>query len=518
QELDVDLLDKNRTLIHSGKLWRCDTGFTGCNWTEVFMLLTDTHLIVTEPKEGDAITKYHASTRPIPLDLLTSITFTDAPIPKKYEAAGSGSAYPFTVHASGRAGAHTLFAESSHAREQWQQKLEEAIHSRTFPERSEVFKLRSFGTDKVYGGRVTCSVTFMTSDGRKLIAIACDNGVWIGFQDDSTSIRQVLQLKQITQCAVLEENGLLLVLSDKSLYAYPIDSLLTSMTSETRPGPPCQKLSGDKDVCFFRIGRMNNRSLVIYMKKKRWDSVFRVLEPVTNKLKAPDPQDTWFRVFKDFFITGDAHDLDFLKARLVLVGSTGFEILDLIDFKSVVIPVCDDPPLPEILKRCKGSRALAMVRQSEEGFLLCYDDFGIYVNRQGEPVDPVQLVEWEGKAEYVAQKGPYILLFNPQFIEVRNVQSGRLVQIIAGVGVRCLWDGRGATFSPVQKEGTKEEIFRQGPVYGAMDIPDKDSRVTAQHIFELVPTAQFGPATIPLVLSEKSSTAPGESEGSTLVL
>ena len=92
------------------------------------------------------------------------------------------------------------------------------------------------------------------------------------------------------------------------------------------------------------------------------DSVFRVLEPVLGKIneraKAPPtfgsrfglrPQRSdWFRVYRvclfapmricnlltlsqDFFLPSESYDLIFLKAKIVILCTKGFEIMDLIE-------------------------------------------------------------------------------------------------------------------------------------------------------------------------------------------
>ncbi|OJA14150.1 hypothetical protein AZE42_12090, partial [Rhizopogon vesiculosus] len=57
-----------------------DTGFEGNGWTEIFVLLFDNYLVMTEPEETNGVTKYNVDQRPIPLDLLTLANFADAPI------------------------------------------------------------------------------------------------------------------------------------------------------------------------------------------------------------------------------------------------------------------------------------------------------------------------------------------------------------------------------------------------------------------------------------------------------
>jgi RHO1 GDP-GTP exchange protein 1/2 len=101
-------------------------------------------------------------------------------------------------------------------------------------------------------------------------------------------MRRVLHLKMVTQCAMLEDFGIFLVLADKvkapvfrnrlsharvfyirkSLFAYHIEALVpTSPQSLNTPQTP-QKLNGSKDVHFFSVGSLGGRTLVIYMKKK----------------------------------------------------------------------------------------------------------------------------------------------------------------------------------------------------------------------------------------------------------
>lgn len=176
--------------------------------------------------------------------------------------------YPCTIHYNGRLGGlHTLFTESQQARAEWKQKLDEAIGLRkVVQESNKVFELEPLSTDTFLvpsissaavpswnhenslTGKVTCSVPFSklktftflhlsyvfqaTADGRALVAIGCAEGVWIGFRHDSRcsysrvcslcrltnatlAMRRVLHLKMVTQCAMLEDFGMFLVLADK---------------------------------------------------------------------------------------------------------------------------------------------------------------------------------------------------------------------------------------------------------------------------------------------------------------
>jgi RHO1 GDP-GTP exchange protein 1/2 len=136
--------------------------------------------------------------------------------------------YPCTILHTGRLGGlYTVYAESSQARTEWKDKLQEAIGLRkVVQESNKVFEVETlssdtfvvpsmlaaptnhaWNTDSAFTGKVTCSVPFSkqfvsvvhiscsnlratclfiaTPDGRALVAVGCAEGVWIGFRHDS---------------------------------------------------------------------------------------------------------------------------------------------------------------------------------------------------------------------------------------------------------------------------------------------------------------------------------------------
>ena len=181
---------------------------------------------MTKPKEKDGVTKYQVYRRvsrveshimlqtfspavqPIPLDLLTLVTFTDPPTQRggrllpfggKKETEGPNqnvsspgastspdvvsdarAVYPCTIHHNGRLGGlYTLYAESAQARLEWKAKLDEAIGLRkVVQESNKVFEVETLSVDTFFAptlmanagpswnndgnftGKVTCSVPF----------------------------------------------------------------------------------------------------------------------------------------------------------------------------------------------------------------------------------------------------------------------------------------------------------------------------------------------------------------------
>ncbi|KAJ6488832.1 hypothetical protein C8R45DRAFT_777831, partial [Mycena sanguinolenta] len=94
-------------------------------------------------------------------------------------------------------------------------------------------------------------------------------------------------------------------------------------------------------------------------------------------------------------------------------------------------------------------------------------------------------------AKQVAFHAPYILLFNSRFIEVRDVDTARLAQIIPGDDLHCIWGEAGVT--PRRHENLAE-YFQEAKVYGVKTAPEelyhgrRAPRTVTQHVFQLIPT------------------------------
>lgn len=155
----------------------------------------------------------------------------------------------------------------------------------------------------------------------------------------------------------------------------------------------------------------------------------------------------WFREYVNpFYIPTEAQNVHFLNTKLAIVCARGFEIMDLTDLKGGAIPqftsdaIKSNPRIAELKSRHDTTRPLAMFRSTSEEFLLCYATFGMYVNRYGEASRDMLPIEWEGTPDSVVFHPPYILLVSPSFIEVRHIDTAKLLQIYTGSDMRCTWE------------------------------------------------------------------------------
>ncbi|TFY56269.1 hypothetical protein EVG20_g8996 [Dentipellis fragilis] len=491
----------NDSIIHSGTVLyrREDEGLFGA-WNELFLVLTDNHMLLAEPKQEGDTTKHALVTRPILLDLLVLSNFSDSPTRRitsyfnilKHTGVKSSPpasplsdallVYPFTIgSASGRQGDYTLYVETAQAREDWKNQLEAALRRRELSQASSrAFELKMVevvppiipeSDGETHMGKANCVILWATNDNRELIALGCDEGVWIGLSHKPKSLRRVLRVKSVAQIALMKDCGMFLVLTENvRLLPSSPESLVPSSphnhTHNITQTP--QRLSRvNNEVMFFALGYLERRTLIIYMSKKDNGSVFRVLEPDYIRIgnsAAGDPhlngqQPNWFRIYRDFFLPSECHDLAFLESELAILCKTGFELMDWSNFENIVLPRSAHPQHPKLLSTCASSRPLAIFQCPDKDLLLCYDELGLYVNQEGDPNPAKQPIEWEGVVERI----------------VHELETGKLCQIIRGERLRCICGAHNA-----------ETTAR---VYGTMNDGDAEDG-EGQRIFELAPVVR----------------------------
>lgn len=104
---------------------------------------------------------------------------------------------------------------------------------------------------------------------------------------------------------------------------------------------------------------------------------------------------------------------------------------------------------------------------------LPFSEFGCYVTKHAAPTRKCGFVRWETKASAYATRGLHLLLFSSQFIEIRHVPTGRLVQVLEGRDIRLMQSLPGS------------------PLLIAMRGKKDDKQGLSDELAELVETAPF---------------------------
>jgi hypothetical protein len=128
-------------------------------------------------------------------------------------------------------------------------------------------------------------------------------------------------------------------------------------------------------------------------------SHFHALEPIVDRIneRAREPTGRfglfrshrleWFKAYKEFTLAQESYDLIFLKAKIAVLCTKGFEIMDfnkwvslmmglsalinLFRLESVTIP-SEHQRLAPLGKRLETCRPIGIFRAKEDEFLLCY--------------------------------------------------------------------------------------------------------------------------------------------------
>ncbi|KAK5104331.1 Rho guanine nucleotide exchange factor [Lithohypha guttulata] len=415
--------------------------------------------------------------------------------------------YPFKVKHLGRTEVYTLYVTTAEKRSEWCEAImsaktqhAQALHAQN----AEPFDLRvladtAFGAEpfnygpkrlvvrgtpldraiadveKKYHGSgrpapicrtaVNCSTVFQQPPGRLMCAIGTDSGVYISEYQNPRGWIRAIQMTKVTQIAVLEEFNLLILLSDKVLIAYHLDVVcppsgppLPQTDASVRKAP--QKLSGSKDVGFFLAGKMKDRVLVFYQKRDGINSIFKILEPVLQR--AATSRSRWlgnssrrgstefFREYDEFYIPAETYGLNMFQSSLAVATKRGMEVLTLDKKITWGVPNLESqsketkPHLDLIGARLKDLRPLGMFRLSEAEFIVAFSECAVYVNKLGDVSRSVTM-EFVGRANTACLFYPYLILFNDEFVEIRDAQSGRLKQVVTGQNIKMLDDGGNAT-------------------------------------------------------------------------
>lgn len=261
----------------------------------------------------------------------------------------------------------------------------------------------------------------------------------------------------------------MLVLSERSLISYPLDVIAPPSAYPTpandNPRRSPQRLA--KDVAFFATARMKDRMLIFYKKKENLHSTFKVLEPVYQKAsekrsrlfggsrKSSGVTES-FRDYDEFYLPTECYSINIFNAYIAISTGKGFELLTLDKKIPMSIPDVKQPAIANIANRIRDQKPLGMFRLNDQEFLLAYEDCAVYVDKHGD-VSRSVIMEYSGKqkkARGATMYGQYLLLFNEDYVEVRNAENGRLRQIIAGRDVKVLDYGiRGPTGASSQANG-----------------------------------------------------------------
>ncbi|CAN6649846.1 hypothetical protein TRVA0_024S00496 [Trichomonascus vanleenenianus] len=326
--------------------------------------------------------------------------------------------------------------------------------------------------------RINCGVSFVFADGHEYMFLGLDYGVYVSSPHTGSIWRRCIDISRVCQIDVIEELNVVILLADKALVYYNLDAVLSSSQNTTgrmNSNPTTVinnlntgfRLSKHREVGFFNVGRMKDRTLLFYKRRDGMSSTFKVIEPVKEKgsqrkrskmvfaRSASLGSTEYFREVEKFYVPTDSYGISLFKSSFAVHTNKGFEVMSL-DYKhpqtvpnpasvtsSVLTPIYRASnrrvPSPEAAKkRLENTKPIGMFRVSENALILCYEDFAMYADNHGNIIGPT-VIEFVGKARDAALQHPYLLVFDDEMVEVRRIDTGgQLKQVISGKDIRVI--------------------------------------------------------------------------------
>lgn len=261
-------------------------------------------------------------------------------------------------------------------------------------------------------------------------------------KEKSAKPRRILDATAVTQIDTLEEYQLVLVLANKTLSSYPLEALDVSEGQNPLARRP-KKIQGHTN--FFKVGIGLGRHLVCSVKTSALSTTIKVYEPMENLARGGKKpalgkmfrgsQDT-LKPFKEYYIPAESSSVHFLRSTLCVGCARGFEVVNLETTDSQSLLDQADTSL-DFVARKENVKPIHIERMNGE-FLLNYSDFSFFVNRNGWRARPDWRISWEGTPNAFALSYPYILAFEPNFIEIRHIETSELIHIMTGKNIRML--------------------------------------------------------------------------------
>ncbi|KAK3047434.1 RHO1 GDP-GTP exchange protein 2 [Extremus antarcticus] len=454
--MDLKLTEEARQLIFKSNLKKAPTN----DVADITAYLFDHAVLLVRVKTVNKREEMKVYRKPIPLELL-QIKEMDTVLPKLGISKRPSSSmipgvgrtvtanrpageqgYPITFKGLGKAGYElTLFCTSPIQREKWMEHIQ--TQKDKVSERHKIFAMGKLNEGYFNATRrINCCRPI---DGGRKLVVGTDDGVYICEsrpKDASSRPKRMLETKLVAQLEVLEQHSILVVLADKAVYTFPLEAL---DPDEGVAGPAKR----GRRIChanYINAGMCNGQTLVCCVKSSSLSSTVKVFEPMETKgvgkkksgiARMLASGQEVLKPYKEFYIPMESNSIHFLRSKLCVGGAKGFEIVSLETLETQSLLDQADTSLDFVARR-ENVKPIYIERNTAE-FLLCYNDFSFYVNKNGWRARGDWKILWEGSPQAFATWGErYILAFESEFIEIRQADTGGLVCIQTHRNIRFL--------------------------------------------------------------------------------
>ncbi|KAI8987222.1 CNH domain-containing protein [Pilobolus umbonatus] len=495
--VDLQLKVPGRQLLMKGRMKR--KGNTSSEASDLQVFLFDHYLVFSKIKYHDHLETYIVHRKPIPLELLTiqvpspinrqKRTSSILPYSRSTNLGSSASILPkpstseafqpvkpntlsitFIHHGKKGSPPLTLYTNALPIQQVWIQKITD--QQSVLAEKHCVFAVVPLVKRHFPISNRVNNTSVIEDEGNQQILIGTIQGVYITNRDPATkkmTVARIITLEKVSQIELMSDSQLL-VLADKTLWTFPLE-VLSNINSQVKRGRLVSQ-----NIAYFHVGECLSRTLVCLVKPNTLsDTTIRVFESVIIDENKKSKSLFSFRrlvrggpiglkAYKDLYWPSEASSISLLKSKMCISSPREIGIVDMKNLGVQTLLDPEDEELAFVFSK-PDVRPVTIYRIQFAEYLVCYNEFAFFVDQRGRFLKSSVRIDWEGVPNSFALLYPYILAFEPEFIEVRNVHTGELEQLIRGKNIRCT------------SNNTHNTVIQ-----GAMDDPENDGY---QLVFQL---------------------------------
>ncbi|KZT37445.1 Dbl homology domain-containing protein [Sistotremastrum suecicum HHB10207 ss-3] len=489
---DIALDHSSRTLVHDGPavLLRLEEP----RRLAVMLILLDNYLMITKPTTVRGAVRYSVFRKPIPLELLDLASFVRRPSQESLDLVravtnNNSIGSILAINRRDQTEETLVLLESDLELKRWQDKLTHACNQRRIKAQSS--KLYDFKLVHQRAPQAKSATVFFYNDHFYIVyAVSSDRpGLWV-FKYNGQRQEHIVNFSRPRLCfqALTIEQGyipcddikhialagdMVLILSKQNISAYSTKDLSGEGKKKV---PKASVVTTGENVSLFRLhrfGNVVNLCALISQEGVYHVQTYDASVPKTKAISIGGPHQIYKGVQKlSCTFLEQIHDVLLLR---IAVTSQGFRFLlpspttnnpsgSAPGKDSQLFPLPNDPHV-NLVKRCRDSKAVSMRPAGDEN-LLCYETFGVYAHAESGKLTG-RTIEWEtGPIHTVVWRMPdLVLLIGPYTVEIREMKSGRLMQLLVRENpFDVISDGRG--------------MHAQLEQYGVLILDRKDNSVS----------------------------------------
>lgn len=302
--------------------------------------------------------------------------------------------------------------------------------------------------------KILCSESFEFA-GTQFYFLGLNNGVYCS--DLKNRWKMIVNMTNVTKVTVISSLNVVLVLGNKCLRYYPLQTLIDIYYLRKEKTSSFQ-LSNEA-ILFYEVGRHRGIPTVFVAKKKAASSTnFKVFAIETDN----DGVLNTFTVIKRFYIQAECYGISIFNSSVAIHTQRGFEVLDLQKLVPRTIP--ELPPTDSTTKKIDAyNRKVApqgvdIIRKiishptvkpmgmfklaNDKEFMMVYNECAIFVNKSGKP-SRNKILRFDFRPRSIAVHDNNLFLVCDEVIEVWSISnqvegSNKLIQVIPSKDISML--------------------------------------------------------------------------------